>query len=244
MKTLIAILILFLSGECSAYMGSHIASGGMVVESGGGECMSGTYMSAWNGDHSSGAGYICINSGASNKNYNAQSGGTLTSTSFVVTDKDQYVEWTNSGNDLFNEDEGTLWIEVNFDAGNNANVYFCEVYYDGTNYIGLQYMDTTNYIYTRRRGGAADDTLTSSGTVTKGATVTVGVSWSVGRDTADFALTVNGGSSWDEENDGIATMTAPDDVRIGNLDISTNNSQTVTITQFAIQTGWETACPW
>ncbi|MCP3685055.1 MAG: hypothetical protein GY861_20530 [bacterium] len=215
----------------------------MNVADGGGDCMSGTYMGAWDGDYTADTDKLCVNSGASNKD-GTQSGGTLITGSFTVVTKDTYLRWTNTANDIIDEDEGTIWIEVNFDSGNDADIIFFEAYADGSNKLTLNYSDSGETVTFGRLGGGEGDSVVS-GTVSKGSTVTIGATWSVGRGSSDFEITVNKGAAWTSDGvDGIATMTDITLMNLNNELSSTNAGQTITFTRLAVQAGWETACPW
>ncbi len=234
-------LLLLLPALCWGDWNPYIA--GQTIASGDSDCMSGTYMGAWDGDYPSDTDKLCVNSGASNKD-GTQSGGTLVAGSYTVTDKDQYVNWTNTANDIIDEDEGTLWAEVNLDSGNSSNIYFLEVFADDSNKMTISFIESSGVLVVARTGGGATDSVTSVGTVTKGEATKIGITWSVGRSVADLAVTTDAGSAWTDEGvDGIATMSDITNVRIGNELQSTNSGQTIIYTNFAVQSGWKTACP-
>lgn len=241
---LVFFLICFFIGVCHA---DHRAVIARKNASGGGGCMSGTYTSSWDGDYTSDTDKACYNSGAGNKD-GTQSGGTLTAASFVTTGVDQYVEWANSAADMFDGDSGTLYVEINCDSGNTADTPIFEMWYDSSNYMALSVAsDIGNEARATRVGGGATDTLIDfTDSVTLGSTTTIGLTWQVGRGTNDWGVTVDAGANWYYDGvDGIASFgTEPNLVIMGEKNYGGGASQTVTITRWAIVSGWEATCPW
>ena len=174
--------------------------------------------------------------------------GTLDSTAFVATAKDQYVEYAITTSE-FNENEGTLFIEVYIEPDAENNFYFFEILNASnvaTNRMVVNYNPTGNVFSAARYGGGTSDTLDDSNvTITPGVWTTVGVSWSVGRETQDWSISDDSGENWYGDGvDGIATMAnAPDVLRMGNLYAPSNNHG-YRIARWAIVSGYQGACPW
>jgi len=245
MKRLTLIIIgVLLCTPLYSDMNPYIAG---VPVSGGGGCMGGTYTLAWNGDYPSDTDKACKADGSTTVD-GTQSGGTLDSTAFVATAKDQYVEYAITTSE-FNEDEGTLFIEVYIEPDAVGNVYFFEILnaanFD-TNSMVMNYSPTGNRFHVGRRGGGETDNLDDVNcTITPGVWTTVGVSWSVGRETQDWSISDDSGANWYGDGvDGIATMAnAPDVLRMGNLREPSNNHG-YRIARWAVVSGYQGACPW
>ena len=243
-RIILALIFLFAPSQIWAFGVQQGISG--PVAGGGEDCTSGTYLSAWDAQYPSDADKLCVDSGDTNKD-GTISGGTLSTDGYTVTDKDQYLEWSVSAADILDEDTGTIFIEVNFDSGNDANVDFFEALYDSSNMIVFTYAESTTQITAYRAGGGATDSVgDGSVTTAKNVTVTFGYTWDVGNATADHAISIDKGTTWyDDGVDGIATMTNnPTAIRLGNLEKSTSSDQVYTITRFATVSEYEGVCPW
>lgn len=185
----------------------------------GADCLSGTYLSAWNGEYPSDTDKACFASGASQKDPSVAPVGVNFSTDYgndgqigmQFPAKDDYVTYANAAEDGFVENEGTLYIEVYFPTiTNTATIYFFEILNaanPGTEQmtIGLRADDA---LFIQRIGGGVTDGANSGGSTLSAATwYTVGMTWSVGRGTNDFMWTINKGSSWGGDGvEGIASM--------------------------------------
>jgi len=208
--------------------------------------MTGTYTFAWNGDYPSDPDKACKADGSTVDG--TQSGGTLDSTAFVATAKDQYVEYTITTSE-FSEDEGTLFIEVYIEPDAVDSFYFFEILNAenvATNRMVVSYNPTGNRLSVARYGGGVSDTLDDPNcTITPEGYVTVGVSWSVGRETEDFSISNDSGENWYSDGvDGIATMeNTPDTLRMGNLYAPSHNHG-YRIARWAVVSGYQGACPW
>lgn len=221
----------------------------------GGDCPAGTTF-YWDGDHSSGNLYACDAEGDAILGTNVD--GMLSadcgvggSVGVCFTNKDDYIGFDITSAEL-DEDEGTIWVEVYIDSEVSAETAFFEVVNSSSPTTDQMYMTCSNMnglLYARRKasnGGSAtdDDLATAAGSFQKGTWVTVGISWSVGRDVADFSITANKGTKWSAQDDDIGTMTnAPNKLRCGNLTAGSNDGA-YKINRCAVVPGWQGACPW
>jgi len=237
----------------------HGMSPAMLMQTqmaGGEDCPDyGTYTSAWNGDYPSDTDKACYNSGASQKDgTNTGSGSFSTSygesgsVGWRYTTDDDNVTYTNSGNDLVDDAEGTLWIKFRCASSVSALTGLFDLYESSNNRLTLK-LNTDDKIRSSYIGDGDDYHETSSGTVTCDGSAwnTVGVAWKQNEAGNDHAVSTDdtwGNGDDSESDDDLTTMTSDiTDVVMGN-DAFYGDTENIDYDQWAILPTYKASCPW
>lgn len=218
---------------------------GQTVASGGDPCgCSGTYMFCYTGDYSGDTDKACFNSGASQKD------GTVVDASVSAdyvtwSSTNDYISWAISGDDGFNDDEGTLYFDYYIDDdGNIGYNALIESYADANNYLMIYINGADDRVIARFISNGSTQELYLSAAA--GTWVRVGYTWQTGADAGGkHALSIDGGSTWGDEDteDLDSWTTAPDDITIGEKDGGVDVYENPRVRNLIILSGYKTADP-
>lgn len=253
MRKKLSLLVLLVLIPTLAYAWGVVIVGG-GVSSAVYECYVETYMSAWDGDYDGDTDKACFTNGGAQKDENANTHVTYhtdygeASVGADFPDRDDYVEWVNSGDDGFDDNEGTLYIRIYLhtpDEGTNACFEMVNVGNEATDLMSLGWTATEDVVAYRDGGGESDALADPSVAISEDTWTTIGLSWSVGRGTQDWSITDDAGANWYGDGvDSIADMAnAPDAIRMGNL-FEGSGHAAYYIDRWIIMAGYQTACPW
>lgn len=261
-------IILLLFGVTSSAGVFNIPSGtaeaGVVIspvagDPPGGDCPDRTYVAYWDGDHTSGTTYMCVDSGGSSVE-GTLVGGTLNTTygesgsnGLHITAVDHAIAWGSLGNDFIDETSAiTVWIRVRFGTtdGSDNTLSFVELTEAAHNddHITVRATDdeyVRGYWYGQNTGDYEVSTSTFS---RDGSTwYTVGASFRADSGTyaEDTAVSMNGGSSWTADNDDPVSMAGElVTLVVGNYFLYSTAGDVIDIDRVEIIQGWEASCPW
>ena len=214
-------------------------------------CMSGTYLSAWDGDYSGDSEEWCFASGGSTKS-GTLTNGTIhtdygeTGYGFLANSDDDYFTAEISSDDGFNDAVGTICMRVKVvNDDTDGDIVVFEAKGDANNYHYMMIRSNREVrLYTVADGGLklyAD----SSSSIQEDTWVTIGVSWR--SDTGNDSAATHDGSTWTEEDrDGDPTYVGTDSsqILIGNFDRTSDANETVYIDKVAIMGTYKASCPW
>jgi len=179
---------------------------GVAVAAAGGDCPSGTYKFAWNGQHPSGANYGCWDSGTTSE-AGVVTGLTVTSDYATINDSDERMEFT-SGAPL-DADIGTVWMDLWIVTSPTAQ---CGVY-ESVNTDSTQLMVLANDTVLGIHFNGGWDDVPSDAALSEGEWERVAYSWSTAAN--EHVIYANGfWNSADAETLG-SVDPAPDHFRIG-----------------------------
>lgn len=253
MKKLILVLILLLIPGLSFAGSQQIMSViGMAKGQGGGgaSCMSGTYLFAWDGSHTSGTDYGCNGSGT-------EVDGTVVGALDIGTDYgegspdigikgdavNEYITWPNSGGvPLDINGVQTVWVRVYVNATPLGNTILFAANYDATNYLKIAVNSTRN-IVGYHRIGAASMSAYGDVAITAGTWIDIAYTW----DRPNRDHSVNSDGTWDDDYDELSATDGPSltSVSVGPRgEFSMTAGDYVQVTKFAILNGWQAAKPW
>lgn len=245
---LITLLLLF---PATAHgWGIFAFQGGAGASTSGGvaDCPSGTYDFAWNGDHSSGTLYACLNSGISATQSTAQ-GGTYTISSDYgdggngigftggVTG-DDFIKFGGTVLDSYGS-AGTIWLSV-YPVAGDGNKTVAEAPYDGSNYFYMNILNDER-IHFYFKATNIIQVANASATVTIGSWNRVAYSWSIG---GGVAAVTDDGTNWYTAT---ATLTAwpgaPTYFAVGWDTYGLGSADDVYVDNFYIVDGYQAADP-
>ena len=240
-----------------AFLNPAIVGGG-VPAAGGGDCPAGTYDGSWDGDHSSGTGYLCIDDGGSAADASASAGGTMHTdygegggTGYRVTDDDQYYEWTNA--DAGIDVVGTLCVRFNAAiGGGTVRQYIGGIHNETYNddHVGIA-INSDDTVYGIQRADTTADGWNSTATITRGTWSTACITWRInaGNDegVALWTGATPGTITWESfDTDDIGDFAAaPTHYAIGNTpDFYSAGGETFDINKIFFGLTWEAKPPW
>ena len=250
MKRLVIPFIL-LAALASWAANPHLAVVARKNAGGVSDCLSGTYLGAYNGDHSSGVNVICINDGASSQVGTAQV-ATVTTEYVEYSSENDYLEWVVVGGDMVDTNACTVYFSIYIpDPGDSSigNIGLMEAYADSSNVIYTAVSGASDIVgvyYSTSTGSGTDSSFGPSGVVVD-TWYRIGISWQVGVAGNDLACSVDAvgdGPTWAEDDDDITALTSD----VGLLAIGEHNggwsvSQTVRVKDMATVTGYKAADP-
>jgi len=254
MKRLILsiLFILCLSFQASAWVPTHVMSGNTSESS----CPS-YYASAiwsWNGDHDSGHNYGCTQAGVADV---AETDNVVTGTDYgmgsgdigmlIDTNANQYLAFTQTANQYVDPTSPqTICMRVALSGSMTTNV---QTFWSGnsTDQVHMWVQTTTDVLV------AEYDTTDGPDGEAVGTEVTADTTWqdiAMSWDQANDNISANPGdgvwaSTWEEDTEITSAMTNTlTTFRIGSGATATGVGVTIYVTDFAIVSGYEQACPW
>lgn len=212
------------------------------------DCPTGTYDFAWNGDHSSGTLYACLNSGISATQSTAQSGSYTISSDYGVTGNgigftggttgDDFIKFGGSVYDSYGS-AGTVWLSV-YPVASDTDKVVGEATVSGTNYFYLNIMSNDRIHFYFKATNAAQ-VANAACTVTIGAWNRIAYSWTIGGD--EISVTNDGASWYTAAADFTAWPSAPSFVAIGWDTYGASGTDDVYVDDFYISDGYQAADP-
>lgn len=170
LRLLIALVFLFLASPVNAGISVTII-GGEAGAPPPADCSSGTYEIGYNGDHSSGANYICYESGGASEVATANTADVVSSSYVEYNAVDENLTFTITGDISAGLDsEGSVFFTVYSDTAIVGDGAAIEIRYDNANYI-IVYVDST----AKLEGGANSENGTWQ--VTRGDVVMDANTW-------------------------------------------------------------------
>jgi len=183
---------------------------GQTVAGGESECPDGTYLLYWDGDHSSGEMYACVNGGDSTKNGTNDgtdrigATGESGSQGFTKSAADQWVKWENDSDDIIDDAVGTFWARV-YTASTGGDV-IAGGYYDSNEYFYFEARDDNRVRITWYDSVGGDNQSSSSGDPFVDNTWTwVGHTWNTSTG-IQCGQVDDGSSSWSCSGDEVDVM--------------------------------------
>ena len=171
-----AMPITMLGGGVTAAVGSTVDN-----------CPDATYEMAYNGDCTSGADYVCYESG-SDSEQGATQDATVSTSDVQFSAQDDWLKFTVTGDFTSGlGDEGTLFLTVYFTNEGDADVEenaVIEYWNDASNFVEV-YVDTNGKMGGMHRGGGGSLQLvqTGFGSIGNDTWYRCGYSWQIGADT-------------------------------------------------------------
>ena len=204
-------------------------------------CWSGTYMFAYNGDYTADTDKACFTNGDVNKDGTVVD-ATVTSDYVEYSAVNDYVEWVVSAEDGFSDEQGTVYLSLFIvDDGAVGENQLMEFFGDANDYMKIQTFSSAVF-------GAYHFSETEGSDYTVGSEVLadtwyrLGIAWKTGTGDPDFSASMNGGSSWADDTDGLEAWTdAVTAIRIGEKDSGENVSDTVRIKDVVILSTYKAA---
>lgn len=248
-KLIIAFLVLLLPSFSWAGSQQIRQVVGMAKSSSGSSCMSGTYLFAWDGSHTSGTDFACDGDG--NSIDGAVTGSPAFSTSYGedgsemamrIDANGEYVTWADSAGTLVDINGAqTVWLRVYFDS---VPIGYTRVWHAGnTDPLSTLLVEpgpaTIRGLYSHL---TTTETKSTSSAITEDAWVDIAYSWDATG--ADHA--VNLGSTWQEDLNELPTGPVADvtNIRIGTYFGFVMSGSYYSITKFAVVSGYKAAKPW
>lgn len=203
-------------------------------------CPTGTYLFVWNGLYPADTDKGCFTSGTAQKD-GAQTGGTLIAGSYTKTANNQYILWVVAADDGFNEEIGTIWVNINItNDGTDSTVQVFESVADANNTIKFQ-VNSTRTVTVTYVGNATSKSKSSVATVSEGSEQHIAASWD--RVSNNFCVKV-GANAWECSTPGLTQWTTqPDDVTMGENINGGGENDVCAITGFRITETYQSADP-
>ena len=225
-----------------------------------GDCPSwGTYALAWTGGHSSGNTEICTASGAGSIT-GTNTGGTFAGsghdTTWISDANNDKLEWAVTSSNI-DHDDSAGWtvcmrlqiasmtattVGYEFQGGGGTANHFQNHAY-GRFYSASDLAESLYEYSDTSTGSLSTGTTTDDGSTWN----EVCFSWKVGEAGNDSAVSVDGGSAWDEDDDDIGAWDDPtnaeDAIRLGNS-IWSSSGDEIDITYFVVMSGYKQSKPW
>lgn len=213
-------------------------------------CMSGTYLFAWNGEHTSGTGYACEGDGD-------PASGTVTGSPTISTAvgeggadvalmadlNNEYLTWSDSGGARIDLNGAqTLWMRVYVSAAPAGSTRLFNAEYDANNYIGVNLSTSLDVVATHKISATAP-TAYGAAAISSGQWVDIAYAWD--RPNQDHAVNSNG--AWYEDANELASSDGTDitAIRIGPYyGFSMPANENVRVSKYAIVPGYKAAKPW
>jgi len=224
--------------------------GGQTITAEGAGCMSGTYNSAWDGDYTGDDEEFCFDSGGSTKSGTLN--GAVISTDYgesgngLISDSDNdYLSVAISSDDGASDTIGTVFVRVKIiDDGTDADTIVWEMQGDGNNYHYIMIKSDREVRLYGRIDGSLGCIIDSASAISEDTWVTVGASWRSNAG-SDCAVSINGGSSWTEQDRDVDPTYVDVDVTqylIGNELIGFGD--VIHVDKIAVINSWEASSPW
>jgi hypothetical protein len=235
---------------CLAFISSQAAiievpeaTAGMIIRKVGGDgCPAGTYMSGWNGDHSSGVLFACIDSGASTRE-GTNTGADVDSTGIEWDAFDERVIWVPSSDDMVDDASGTLCLKIIvYSDGTDHTMSVAELWDDTNSYYSYFQIQADEDIANTWQAATADNHEYGS-IVRDGSTINeIALTWDASQSAVDHCLSVNGGNSFDCADDIDVIGSDFEEIVIGNFHRSGAGADRFKVTEWYILAGYKTDC--
>lgn len=231
-----------------------------MIGGGGSSCPSwyASCIFSWDGDHDSGTNYACDSSGNAIEGTNSglqidTDNGESGSNGALIDAVNEYLTWTDSGDQYIDDDAPqTIWMRIYVSESLDNVTSILESTYDGDNkiYMAVHINDETFGYYEGQNDGGST-AYTNAITAALGTWIDVAFSWDTpaGEGTPTGECSANYGGWKEDLNDlGYVMSNNLNDITLGENDAASLGppgvGKYVRVTQFAIVSGYETACPW
>lgn len=246
MRWLLVLLILLATSPVFAGVALMGEEGLTPDAAPGGDCQAGTYIAAYNGDHSSGADYICYQGLTASEEAGATQGtpNTLDANYVEFDAKDEGIKFSETG--VFPVSAGSLYFDF-YIADGNANTdidanQLLENRFDASNKMWVVTLDSGNKL--RVLWESANNQILvdcDAYNFQLNTWYRAGLTWQVSTNTVEVAARAAGETiTWDESdlcyNTGTSTgtMSAPGEITIGESESNQSINDDVRIRDLAI----------
>lgn len=241
--TLALFVLLCASWPCHALITGYSRGSGST-------CMSGTYLFAWTGEHTSGTDFAC--DGASNPLDGTVIGAPVFGIGYGEGSPDvgirsdavnEYLSFADSGGAIVDINGAqTVWMRIYVSATPTATTRLFQANYDASNFINIV-ISSTNRINGFHRIGATQPYALGDTAIANDAWVDVAYSW----DFVNKDHSVNSDGTWDDDLDELSATEGPDitSIRVGTYnEFSMPASEYIQVTKIAVVAGYKAAKPW
>ena len=248
MKRFILTLILtaFLCVSASADHRSVVARKNV---SAGGDCAGGSYTAYYNGDHTTGADYICYNNGGGSVQASANTADAVNTSYVEYNAANKHLQWTDA-NVLIDDEVGTIFFTLVIVGSINGNSLLFESYNGTDNLIRIIHDDVANAVAVTHKGdGTAKSQTGPTNLTTADISYRVGVTWQTGVAGIDCGISTvvkGNATSWNNsDKDFIAWNGAnqPNKITIGENESSQPVNDTIRISDMVIFRTYEATDP-